>query len=169
MIKSFNVDETCSQMRIDRWLRFKIGKMPQSLIEKSLRNGKIKVNQKKVKSSFKLNKNDKIDLYNFDFKEKIINEKVNFQPTNKIIKENEDLIIDISNANFRLKNNNYYMTNLQEQITDKKKELKELLQKDSGNNGKLKDTIFKKNMKLAETLVILMTIFFVIYIYSKKK
>ena len=99
MIKSFNVDETCSQMRIDRWLRFKIGKIPQSLIEKSLRNGKIKVNQKKVKSSFKLNKNDKIDLYNFDFKEKIINKKVNFQPTNKIIKENEDLIID-NNENF---------------------------------------------------------------------
>ena len=33
-------------MRLDRWIRNKIGKIPQGLIEKNLRNGKIKLNNK---------------------------------------------------------------------------------------------------------------------------
>ena len=49
MIKSFIVDSTCNNMRLDRWLRNKIGKIPQSLIEKNLRSGKIKINKKKGK------------------------------------------------------------------------------------------------------------------------
>ena len=81
-------------MRVDRWLRSTIGKIPQSLIEKNLRNGKIKVNKKKVKSSFKIKTNDKIQLFNFHFSERIINKKIKFEPTNEVIKENEDLIID---------------------------------------------------------------------------
>ena len=39
MIKTFIVDKTDVNMRIDRLLRSKLGKIPQSLIEKSLRNG----------------------------------------------------------------------------------------------------------------------------------
>ena len=46
MIKTFIVDETDVNMRIDRLLRSKLGKIPQSLIEKSLRNGKIRLNKK---------------------------------------------------------------------------------------------------------------------------
>ena len=69
MIRSFIVESTCNNMRIDRWLRNKLGKVPQSLIEKSLRLGKIKINKKKIKSSFKIKTNDKIELFNIDFKE----------------------------------------------------------------------------------------------------
>tara|TARA_B100000676_G_scaffold298996_1_gene342692 strand:- start:498 stop:1415 length:918 start_codon:yes stop_codon:yes gene_type:complete len=94
MNKSFIVDSTYNNMRVDRWLRSTIGKIPQSLIEKNLRNGKIKVNKKKVKSSFKIKTNDKIQLFNFHFSERIINKKIKFEPTNEVIKENEDLIID---------------------------------------------------------------------------
>ena len=46
MIKTFIVDKTDVNMRIDRLLRSKLGKIPQSLIEKSLRNGKIRLNKK---------------------------------------------------------------------------------------------------------------------------
>tara|TARA_Y100001958_G_C21199459_1_gene526317 strand:+ start:177 stop:1049 length:873 start_codon:yes stop_codon:yes gene_type:complete len=81
-------------MRFDRFLRNQLGKIPQSLIEKSLRSGKIKLNNKKVKSSFKVKLNDKIMLYNFDFKEITIKKKLKFNPSNVVIKENEDLIID---------------------------------------------------------------------------
>ena len=81
-------------MRLDRWIRNKIGKFPQSLIEKNLRIGKIKINKKKVKSSFKIKTNDKIDVYNFNFKDKIYQKKILFSPTNEIVKANEDLIID---------------------------------------------------------------------------
>jgi len=94
MIKSFIVDSTCNNMRLDRWLRNKIGKIPQGLIEKNLRLGKIKINKKKTKSSFKVQTNDKIDLYNFDFKEAIYQKKKLFTPSNEIIKSNENLIID---------------------------------------------------------------------------
>ena len=52
MIRSFIVESTFNNMRIDRWLRNKLGKMPQSLIEKSLRLGKIKINKKKNKKLF---------------------------------------------------------------------------------------------------------------------
>ena len=99
MIKTFIVDETDVNMRIDRLLRSKLGKIPQSLIEKSLRNGKIRLNKKKVKSSYKVNPNDKIELFNFNFKEEIIQKKIKFKPSDEIIKSNEDLIID-NNDNF---------------------------------------------------------------------
>ena len=94
MKKSFIVDSTCNNMRIDRWLRHEIGKIPQSLIEKSLRSGKIKLNKKKIKSSFKIKTNDQIDLFNFDFSERVEHQKIKFEPSTEIIKSNEKLIID---------------------------------------------------------------------------
>ena len=97
MNRSFLVDTASNNMRIDRWLRNKIGKIPQSLIEKSLRSGKIKLNKKKIKSSFKIRTNDKIEIFNFKFKEIIKHKKISFIPTNEIIKSNEDLIIDNNN------------------------------------------------------------------------
>ena len=99
MIKSFIVDMTYNNMRLDRFLRNKLGKIPQSLIEKNLRSGKIKLNKKKLKVHLKLKLNDKIDIFNFNFKEKIYSKKIKFNPSNKIIKSNEDLIID-NNDNF---------------------------------------------------------------------
>ena len=93
MNKSYIVDSSSIDMRIDRWIKITIGNVPQSLIEKSLRNGKIKLNKKKVKSSTKLSLLDKIYFYNFQFKESK-KQKQKFEPTNQIIKENEDDIID---------------------------------------------------------------------------
>ena len=81
-------------MRIDRWIRHNLGKLPQALIEKSLRSGKIKLNKKKIKSSHKIKVNDKIDFFNFDFKVKVIQKKIKFEPSQQIIKSNENQIID---------------------------------------------------------------------------
>ena len=94
MNKIFIVDSTCNNMRVDRWLRNKIGKIPQGLIEKTLRLGKIKINKKKVKSSFKIKTNDKVVVFNFNFKERINQKKIKFNPSNQVIKSNENLIID---------------------------------------------------------------------------
>ena len=94
MKRIYNVDAAYNNMRIDRWVRNNIGNLPQGLIEKSLRNGKIKLNKKKVKSSHKIKTNDQIDLFNFNFKESIVQKKIKFLPSEVIIKENEDLIID---------------------------------------------------------------------------
>ena len=99
MNKIFIVDSTCNNMRLDRWLRSKIGKIPQGLIEKTLRLGKIRINKKKVKSSFKIKTNDKVEIFNFNFKERINQKKIKFNPSNQVIKSNENLIID-NNDNF---------------------------------------------------------------------
>ena len=94
MKKTYNVDETSNNMRLDRWIRNNIGNLPQGLIEKNLRNGKIKLNNKKTKSSHKIKKNDQIDLFNFFFKESIKQKKIKFLPSKDVIKANEELIID---------------------------------------------------------------------------
>ena len=47
MIKNFIVESTYNNMRIDRWLRNKLGKIPQSLIEKVLDQEKLKLIKKK--------------------------------------------------------------------------------------------------------------------------
>ena len=99
MKKSYTVDSTCNDMRIDRWLRLKVGKIPQGLIEKYLRSGKIKINNKKVKSSAKVKTDDVINSFIVDFKETIVQKKIKFEPSKDIIKSNEDQIID-NNENF---------------------------------------------------------------------
>ena len=86
-------------MRLDRWLRLKIGKIPQGLVEKYLRTGKIKLNRKKVKSSFKVKTNDEINIFNIEFKKTIQQKKIKFLPSKEIVKSNEDQIID-NNDNF---------------------------------------------------------------------
>ena len=99
MKKSYTVDSTCNDMRIDRWLRLKVGKIPQGLIEKYLRSGKIKINKKKVKSSTKVKTDDVINSFIIDCKETIVQKKIKFEPSRVIIKSNEDQIID-NNENF---------------------------------------------------------------------
>ena len=66
MKKTFNVDVTYNNMRIDRWIRNNLSNLPQGLIEKNLRKGKIKLNKKKIKSSHKVKTGDQIDLFNFE-------------------------------------------------------------------------------------------------------
>jgi len=94
MKKSYIVDSTCNDMRIDRWIRNNIGKVPQGLIEKNLRSGKIKLNSKKIKSSYKISAGDKINIFNLDIQQRNIKKQIKFSPSNITIKENEDLIID---------------------------------------------------------------------------
>ncbi len=60
MKKIYYINDDFLNTRLDRWIRKNIYNIPQSLIEKSLRNGKIKVNNRKKKSSYKLQLNDEI-------------------------------------------------------------------------------------------------------------
>ena len=97
MKKSFIIDYDSNDMRLDRWIRNKVDKLPQSLIERNLRNGKIKVNNKKAKSSYKVKYMDNVIIYNLDFKPNLIYKKKKFNPSKNVIKENEKLIIDNNN------------------------------------------------------------------------
>lgn len=77
MKKTYTVESTFNDMRLDRWIRNVLGNIPQGLIEKNLRSGKIKLNKKKIKSSVKVKTNDQIDLFDFEFKETILQKKLN--------------------------------------------------------------------------------------------
>ncbi len=99
MKKSIYVEKTYDHMRIDRFIRSHLGKIPQGLIEKNLRNGKLKLNQKKVKSSQKVRTGDILNIYNFNFENKIELNKSKYRPSNEVIRENENLIIE-NNENF---------------------------------------------------------------------
>ena len=88
MNRSYKIKPIHVDMRLDRWVKNNIGKYPQSLLEKSIRKGKIKLNKKKTTSSCKLKIGDEINFYNFDYKFK---PKDNFiyKPSKKKIDENE--------------------------------------------------------------------------------
>ncbi len=98
MKKILNVTEDYHDMRIDRWVKKKIFNVPQSLIEKNLRQGKIKVNNIIVKSAYKLKYKDKIYLYNFNPETTFLNKK-KYVPTKKDIYSSESFIIE-NNENF---------------------------------------------------------------------
>ena len=66
MDKVFLVKKDFINSRIDRWIKRNICHVPQGLIEKSLRNKNVTVNKLKVKSSYKLEIDDKIYLNNFN-------------------------------------------------------------------------------------------------------
>jgi len=98
MPEVIKIDDNSIGLRIDKWIKIHLIKIPQSLIEKDLRQGKIKVNNKKIKSSYKLKQSDKIYLYNFSYKD-FIKTKIKFIPKKKTIKDTEDNIIE-NNSNF---------------------------------------------------------------------
>ena len=67
MKKSFIIKEEFNESRLDRWFRRNVLNLPQSLLEKTIRKGNIKVNGKKKNSSYKLKTNDNIDIYDLNF------------------------------------------------------------------------------------------------------
>ena len=87
MKKTYIVDTTCNDMRIDRWIRHTVGQIPQSLIEKNLRAGKIKLNKKKIKSSHKVKTNDRVDLLSFEFIKPVEQKKKNFNLLKKLLNQ----------------------------------------------------------------------------------
>ena len=99
MLKSFKIDNKSINMRIDRWIKNNIGQIPQALIEKDLRKGNIKINKKKSKSSTKLQLNDEIIFYKYNYEIFKKNLKSKFIPNKETLKINENSIIE-SNENF---------------------------------------------------------------------
>ena len=100
MKKVFLVKDDFINSRLDRWFRKNISEVPQSLIEKNIRKGNIKINNKKSKSSYKLQKKDQVILYNISFtanKHKKINKK--YVATKKVLSESSSMIIE-NNENF---------------------------------------------------------------------
>ena len=104
MKKSFLVDDNFVDTRLDRWFRRNVCEIPQSLIEKNLRKGCIKVNNKKKKSSYKVKKNDQISIHNIKFTEKRKTEyKIKYKPTLSELSLSSTMFIE-NNENFAVIN-----------------------------------------------------------------
>jgi len=66
MIKKFEVEKDFHNTRFDRWFKKKVLDIPQGLIEKIIRRNQAKVNGKKPKSSYRVQENDIIEIFNID-------------------------------------------------------------------------------------------------------
>tara|TARA_Y100000590_G_scaffold311003_1_gene351392 strand:+ start:13911 stop:14822 length:912 start_codon:yes stop_codon:yes gene_type:complete len=100
MRKLFYVKDDFVSSRLDKWFKKNVSQIPQSLLEKNIRKGYIKVNNLKKKSSYKLQKNDCVTLYNLNFKSEK-HKKTNdvYIPTIKDINYSSSLFIE-NNENF---------------------------------------------------------------------
>jgi len=102
MRKSFIVDEDFNDSRLDRWFKQKVINLPHSLIEKIIRQNKIKVNKKKIKSSHRLRTGDVVEVFDINkFKPIDKNEKIKYLPKKKeigsydkhVLEDNENFIV----------------------------------------------------------------------------
>ena len=100
MPKSYTVDDDYNDSRLDKWFKNKIINLPHSLLEKILRQNKVKVNKKKTKSSYRLQTGDLIEIYDISkFKPVDKKEKIKYLPKKKEIGTYDDYVIE-DNENF---------------------------------------------------------------------
>ena len=100
MPKSYTVDDDYNDSRLDKWFKHEIINLPHSLLEKILRQNKIKVNRKKTKSSYRLQTGDLIEIYDIaKFKPVDKKQKIKYLPKKKEIGLYDDYVIE-NNENF---------------------------------------------------------------------
>ena len=103
-MRKFLVEEDFINTRLDKWFKKKVYDVPQSFIEKNLRSGNIKVNKKKNKSSYRLQKNDQIIISDFKFVQSTNKKKkYNYKPTKKELSFSSNIFIE-NNENFAVIN-----------------------------------------------------------------
>ena len=104
MKKSFLIKQDSENSRLDRWFKINICNVPQSLIEKNIRKGNIKINNKKEKSSYKLQKGDEIILFNMNLQPRIDKKKINYyKASKKDLSSSKGMFIE-DNENFAVIN-----------------------------------------------------------------
>ena len=104
MKKIYSIKDDFINARLDRWFKKEVFNIPQSYIEKNLRKGKIKVNNKKTKSSYKLRKEDEVTVFDLIFapdkNKKIIKKYI---PNKNELSKSSDIFIE-NNENFAVLN-----------------------------------------------------------------
>ena len=104
MFKLFTVDEDYHESRLDKWFKQNVINLPHSLIEKIIRQNKIKVNKKKIKSSYRLKVGDIIEVFDISkFKPTNKETKIKYKPQKKELGKYEDYVIE-DNENFMVLN-----------------------------------------------------------------
>ena len=95
MPKSFTVDKDYQDSRFDKWFKNIVIDIPHSLIEKIIRLNKVKVNRKKIKSSYRVQTGDTVHVYDISrFKPQIKNKILKYKPKLNELGEYDDYIIE---------------------------------------------------------------------------
>ena len=90
--------------RFDRWFKANIIDLPQSLIQKILRLNKVKINRKKVKTSYRVQLGDIVEIYDISkFKISTRPKIIKYKPSRKEVGIYDDYILE-NNNNFMVIN-----------------------------------------------------------------
>ena len=102
MPDKFIINKSYNKYRFDKWFKQVVINLPNSLIHKLLRKNQIKVNNKKIKSSFRLSEGDNISIFNLSkYKPTNFKKKIQYLPSVKeregidkfVIHDNNDYIV----------------------------------------------------------------------------
>ena len=100
MPKCYIVDGDYNEVRLDRWFKQKVINLPHSLIERIIRQNKIKLNKKRTKSSHRLQTGDLIEVFDISkFKPNYNVKKIKYIPQKKELSKYDDYVIE-NNENF---------------------------------------------------------------------
>ena len=100
MPKTFTVDDDFNDSRLDKWFKLQVINLPHSLIEKIIRQNKIKVNKKKTKSSYRLQTGDLVEIYDISRLKPTDNKKIiKYLPKKREISSYDDYVLE-DNKNF---------------------------------------------------------------------
>jgi 23S rRNA pseudouridine955/2504/2580 synthase len=100
MFKKFVVDKDYHNSRFDKWFKQNVFNIPQSLIEKIIRKNKVKVNKKKIKTSYRVQFHDIIEIYGINkIKSNDRSKKIKYKPSEKEKSKYDNFILE-NNDNF---------------------------------------------------------------------
>ena len=100
MPKKYTVDKDFHNTRFDKWFKFSVKSLPQSLVEKIIRKNIVKVNRKKTKTSYRVQLGDIIEVYDISkFKISDRPKKIKYKPTYKEKSDYDNFVIE-DNDNF---------------------------------------------------------------------
>jgi len=100
MVKKFEVEKDFHNTRFDRWFKNKVLDIPQGLIEKIIRKNQAKVNGKRTKSSYRVQENDVVEIFNIEkIKQTERNLITQYIPSSSEKNKYDDFIIE-NNENF---------------------------------------------------------------------
>ena len=100
MFKKFIVGKDYQDTRFDKWFKQNVLNLPQSLIEKLIRKNKIKINNKRIKTSYRVKINDVVRLYGIEsLKSQTKSTKDKYKPSKKEAAIYSDFVLE-DNDNF---------------------------------------------------------------------
>ena len=100
MPKIYIVEKDFQNSRFDKWFKAKVINLPQSLIEKIIRQNKVKLNKKKVKSSYRVQQGDTVEVFNISKFNSISRPKIlRYKPSDKETNIYDDYVLE-NNENF---------------------------------------------------------------------